>query len=621
MSAVAGLVHLDGGRASYSELNHLLTSLGHWGRAAHANPNGDACLAAIGSSGFVPQVCLEGSAVITVAARLDNRAELLHALGGDLRERDSASDELLVVRAFERWQERCPDRLMGDWSMAVWRPAERRLFLARDHFGNTGLFYARCGERLVFASDVNAMKVVPWIPRRLDETRIASLLVGGGVDDPSSTVFRDITRVPPAHVVTITASEQRATRYWCVEETPDAGPASAIERAGLLRNTLRAAVKSRLGDDLQLGSMLSGGLDSGAVTALAAEALRAQHRRLTAFTAVPAYPTKRGAGGGATDEGPAAAQVVRAFDSIDHVLISASAVTPLTGIRRGLAIHGEPLLAAANYAWITELLADARARGITRLFTGQVGDFVMAGRPASHSFAADWSSGNYRAMVKSAAPNWVLRLRRADWKPWRLGEVPWQTFSVINPAFADELKLVERMRDAGRDPRMMKSQSRAAAVVRQATSHVGAVAAPLGAAYGMTMVDPLQDKRVMDLMFSAPRPAEAAGVNRWLFRESLTGVLPDDVRLSRTKGMQSSDIVERLLASWSEVEEALSLAAASPLARRCIDVPYCRALATSIRTGPDRPHARRRSFLLANGLAAALFLAENWEQAASHAPA
>lgn len=603
MSAVAGIVHLDGGQAPSSDLDDVLGSMGTWGPGARTMATGGACFGFVGAQTHLPCASLDGRAIITANARLDNRDELSDLLEVRVDDQSNLSDETLVVRAFERWGEACPVRLNGDWALAVWSPSTRRLFLARDHFGNTGLYYATVGERVAFASDIRALLTLQWLPRRLNETRVASLLVGGGADEPSSTVYRDISRLPPAHVVTIARSDERLVRYWRVEDTPDSGPSDTRERAEQLRTTLRSAARTRLRVGHRVGSMLSGGLDSGAVTAFAAEYLSSQKRRLTAFTSVPAFPTGLSRpGAGCTDEGPRAADVVQSFDSIDHVLVPARTVSPVAGIRRGLAIHREPLIAAANYGWITELMSDAQARGIDVLLTGQVGDFVMAGRPAVQSWRSDWSAGRYRSMLKRLAPDWMQRLRHADWKPWRLTEAPWRAFSVVSRNFAIETRLAERLRD----------RRATSPVVRHATSHVGAIWAPLGASFGLTILDPLQDKRVMEQMFSGPRPAMAGGTDRWLFRQSLIGVLPERVRLSRSKGTQSADIVERLLASWTELEDALAVAEASPLARRCIDLEYCRALASSVRAG-SHAHVRRNAFTLVNGLSAALFLAETWE--------
>lgn len=605
MDAVAGVVQLDDGRASSRDLDKILQAMRHWGSASAQAVADDLQAGGVASRLSSSETRLSDGTVVAVAARLDNREEIAGFFQTGSERYLNLSDDLLVVRAFERWGQACVEHLNGDWSLAAWSPRERRLFLARDHFGNTGLYVARSGARVAFASDLPALLSLPWLSCTLDEERLASLLVGGGVAPATSTIYREVRRIPPAYRATFSRDGDRFDRYWCVEELPQSDAEDQAERPSVLRDTLRLSVRSRLNSSATIGSMLSGGLDSGGVTALAAEYLQTDHRRLTAFTAVPAADS--------SSEGPAAAEVVKVFDSIDHVLVDSRFVSPIAGVRRGLSIQGEPLVAAANYGWITAILNEAQSRGIQTVLTGQVGDFVMRGRPAGTGWRTGWSAGNYRAIAKQMLPNWSLRLRQSGWKPWRLTQSPWKPFSVVNEGFAADVRLIERMRDAGRDPNQLKptDRSNALATIRTATSDNGAIWSALGAAFGLTIVDPLQDKRVMELMFSWPRPANGGAVDRWLFRQSLAGVLPKPVRLSRRKGVQSSDIVERLRATWGEVLEVLDLAEASPLARRCLDLPYCRDLARSIAEAPDPIRVRRNAFVLMNGLAAALFLAES----------
>jgi hypothetical protein len=175
---------------------------------------------------------------------------------------------------------------------------------------------------------------------------------------------------------------------------------------------------------------------------------------------------------------------------------------------------------------------------------------------------------------------------------------------VLNDGFAHETRTGERLRDVDRDSR--------ATIARLAAVPAGAFWAPFGAAFGMEVFDPLQDRRVMEQMFSGPAPPMTEATDRWLFRESLVGILPEDVRLSRSKGRQSADIVERLMASWTEVEEALAQAEASPLAQRCIDLSYCRVLAESLRSPQPPDQGRARAAMLLDGLSMAAFLAETW---------
>jgi asparagine synthase (glutamine-hydrolysing) len=606
MSAVAGVALLSGGHVSIHDLEPVVESLRARGAAFATEKTDGACFGRSSESQvFLSASPGSGSVLISAAARLDNREELADSLGVSSRDPRFLPDDHLVVKAFERWGEACLNHLSGDWCLAAWSASSRRLFLARDHFGNTALYFARIGERVGFSSSLASLLALPWLPRRLNEVYLASLMTGEPGAPPASTAYLEISRLPPAHAVTIEGDQQRLVRYWRVEATPDAGPAPIAQQTEVLRETLRAAVRSRLPAKVRVGSMLSGGIDSGAVTAFAAQELHGQNRRLTAFTSVPAFAT------GASrrslvsvNEGPSAAALANAFAAIDHVLVSADGVSPLAGARRGLALLGEPLGASGNYGWITALMAEAQARGITVLLTGQIGDFVMAGRPPEASWHRDLLTGRYRALAKRVAPSWLRRLQRAGWNPRRLKENPWRRFSVVNTQFAVDVlggqRMLDRDQDSGPD----------SWIVSRATSYFGAIWQALGAAYGLRVLDPLQDRRVMELMFSRPRPAGHEMADRWLFRQALTGVLPEPVRLSRRKHIQSADLVERLTASWAEVEDALAAAEASPLARRCLDLPYCRELAASLLTDQSADRARQRAFVLIQGLMMAQFLAD-----------
>ena len=116
----------------------------------------------------LPRWVEDARLAITAEARLDNRAELCDLFAIPEAERLTTPDSDLIVRAFLKWGEACPDHLLGDWSFAIWQPDARKLFLARDHHGNTSLCYWQQGERFAFASDPVALYAI-GAPRRLGE--------------------------------------------------------------------------------------------------------------------------------------------------------------------------------------------------------------------------------------------------------------------------------------------------------------------------------------------------------------------------------------------------------------------------------------------------------------------
>ena len=100
----------------------------------------------------LPREASDGSFVITAAGRIDNREDLFRELNVTPTERPNTTDSELIERAYLRWGSDCPDHLLGDWSFAIWDRRERKLLLARDHHGNTSLYYYRDGDWFAFAS-------------------------------------------------------------------------------------------------------------------------------------------------------------------------------------------------------------------------------------------------------------------------------------------------------------------------------------------------------------------------------------------------------------------------------------------------------------------------------------
>ncbi len=146
----------------------------------------------------------DGRFAFTAEARLDNRDEVFDALSVPGPERAAMADGALIRLAWERWGDGAPTRLLGDWSFAVWEPRERRLLLARDHHGNTALYYVADARRFAFASDRRALLALPDAPRRLNELYLAQVLTAWPEFHGPGTAYAEVCRVPPAHLIRLT---------------------------------------------------------------------------------------------------------------------------------------------------------------------------------------------------------------------------------------------------------------------------------------------------------------------------------------------------------------------------------------------------------------------------------
>ncbi|MDJ0752150.1 MAG: asparagine synthase-related protein [Ardenticatenaceae bacterium] len=504
----------------------------------------------------LPQQFEGNNQLFTAAGRIDNRGELCDRFDISVNERATTPDSTLIWLAWQTWGEDCPDHLLGDWSFAVWNPQERRLFLARDHHGNTSLYYYRDRRRFAFASNRQALLAL-GVPRRLNELYLAQVLTSWPAYHGERTVDLDIYRLPPAHALTAEAESCRTWRYWRLEDTPQLHlPNFEAYVAGFLE-IYEEAVRCRLRSLQPIGVTLSGGLDSGSVTALAAKNL--PNQTLHAFTSVPRFNTDKTIGDRRFgDETTFAQHTARAYDNIEHHLIPAEHITPLDGLKQVLAIRQEPGHAGGNYYWMIALFQKAQEMGIGTLLTGQGGNATISwtGAPVRTSFSKTVQSSGWKQGIKWLMPS---PLQRA-YKLSPFYQTSWQN-SAIHPKFAARLDLA-RQRIAAesdgwdapyrwRDPFQLRLS-----IILPGRSIIGGIWAEMSHAFGVVIRDPTLDKRVMAYTLSIPNRYFVGqdGLDRHLIREAMAGLLPDPVRLNPKRGLQAADIVYRLRESADEIE-------------------------------------------------------------------
>ncbi len=203
----------------------------------------------------------------------------LQSLGAEFR---TACDTEVVLWSYIFWREDCPRHLNGIFAFAVYDPAREQLFLARDRLGVKPLYYARRGGKFYFASQQGALLAHADIPPEVDRAGLWQLLYLSPVTLRENGVFAHIKELPPAHAARLDKNALILWPYWRLEAKPCADDAQTA--ASTVRELLRDAVRRQLQSDVPLAVLLSGGLDSSAITALAAEHLREQGERLATYS-------------------------------------------------------------------------------------------------------------------------------------------------------------------------------------------------------------------------------------------------------------------------------------------------------------------------------------------------
>lgn len=183
-------------------------------------------------------------------------------------------DTEVVLQAWLHWGPDCLARFNGAFAFALWDSRDGRLVLARDRYGKRPLYYARCGEGLLFASEMKAFLAWDGFSFAPDAQQLASIL-GHWTPLPEQTGFDGIAQLPMASWLEMTPGGAPAIHTYDTLDFPCRHPGlSQDEAAQLVRDTVTEAVRLRLRSDVEVGVYLSGGLDSSIVTAIATREAR-----------------------------------------------------------------------------------------------------------------------------------------------------------------------------------------------------------------------------------------------------------------------------------------------------------------------------------------------------------
>jgi asparagine synthase (glutamine-hydrolysing) len=215
----------------------------------------------------------DGKVAIVFNGEIYNYRELQPELEGLGHRFASSSDTEAIVHAYEQWGVDCLQRFVGMFAFAIWDERDRSVFIARDRLGKKPLFYYAEGGRLVFASEMKALLEHPAVPRAVDVRALDDYLAYSYVP-ADRCILGSVKKLAPGHWMRWRDGSLEIRRYWQVDFRPGP-PLREEEWAERMEAALRHSVRLRLRADVPLGVFLSGGIDSSAITAIAAQELGA----------------------------------------------------------------------------------------------------------------------------------------------------------------------------------------------------------------------------------------------------------------------------------------------------------------------------------------------------------
>lgn len=524
--------------------------------------------------------------------RIDNRGELLAALGGGAGSSRPPTDPELLLLAYRRWGTACLAHCLGDFAFALWDGGRARLFCGRDRLGLKPFYYTWDGATLLASSEARPLAVARGggMPEPDDELVLAYLVGEFREDDHARSFFQGIRRLPPGHALVAEGRTLRVERYWTVDPDREIAYASDEEYVDHFRALFAEAVRCRLRSYFPVGLFLSGGLDSAAIAVLAGGCAGPGGDPVPPVEAFTIYGGDR-----RSDEREHARRAAAAAGLKAHEL-DAGERAPLEGLDDIREMESPTV--GVGRARDTDNMDAIRGRDCRVVLSGEGGDQVLdevgyladllaGARPLrfwreSRAFA-DWYGADWpglaatvaKCVVPAAGKYWGKRLLRRVPPGW------------VNRDTARSVDLRRRVR-APRVARRFRSFAQAETYA-QVTSPYYLLRLEVDerycARFGIEMRYPFLDSRLIEFVLAVPSFRRTRGGERKrLLRTAMRDAVPDAIQRRRGKG-DWTDSMDRALLRLCAGAPPVPLRNASGRMTRYVDLAGAARLVERYRNG------------------------------------
>ena len=496
----------------------------------------------LSAAGHGPMISADGRLAITYNGEIFNYLELRQELQGLGHLFHTASDTEVLLAAYAEWGPAALHRLNGMWAFALYDAGEHRLFCARDRFGVKPFFYFGDGPLFAFASEIKGLLAHPAVPGTPNLQALARFLAQGATDETAESFLTGIRSLPAGCQLSLDLAGRRlGLERWYELPASEPRPGDPAE----LRALLEDAVRLRLRSDVDVGSCLSGGLDSSSLVALTAR-LRdhSGNSGRLAFSVV--YPDPELSEAAHVDTMVAASGVIghRTTPTSSELLADWPALARQ---------QDEPFPSPGVYSqW--RVMRLAREAGVSVLLDGQGADEVLAGYhyhfgPYLAEIAGrdGWAAALRQARRASAVTGRGLGFWLGLWahqtlplpgrvRAWAVRRGVSQS-RVPTSVLAPELRRLLASAGAERHrPRPGLAAERRANVLATSLPALLRYEDRNSMAFSIEARTPFLDYRLVERAMALPADDLIRdGWTKALLRQAMIGILPESVRLRRDK--------------------------------------------------------------------------------------
>ncbi|GGG74543.1 asparagine synthase (glutamine-hydrolyzing) [Paenibacillus radicis (ex Gao et al. 2016)] len=459
--------------------------------------------------------------VVVYNGELYNALELRKELESRGRSFSTTCDTEVLLIAFIEWGKACVERFNGIFAFAIWDVTEQELFLARDRLGVKPLFFSTAEGLFLFGSEPKAILAHPAVKAEVGAEGLAEVFILGPARTPGQGVYKQITELLPGHCMTVTREGLRKTKYWSLESHPhDEDVAATAEH---VRELLKDTTERQLVSDVPVCTLLSGGLDSSALTTLAVRYYEQTGQGNVHTYSVDYQDNDKHFQAHAFQPNSDAPWIERMTTHLGTIHHPIQFDTPelVAALRDATLARDLPGMADVDASLL--LFCREIKKGATVAISGEAADEIFGGYPWFHREEA-LNASTFPWSLASAMRADLLAPDVADWiKPLDyIGDRYSQAIAEV-PHLDGESEQVRRMRQMSYlnitrfMPTLLDRKDR------------------MSMAAGLEVRVPFCDHRLVQYVWNIPWEIKTSGDReKGILRKALKGVLPDDV-LTRKK--------------------------------------------------------------------------------------
>jgi asparagine synthase (glutamine-hydrolysing) len=444
----------------------------------------------------------------------------------------SRSDTEVLIHLYEEYGEQAIDRLNGIFAFGLWDGRRNRLILARDRYGAKPLYYNVKNDMLSFASEVKALLEVDGIDVKPDERALCDYFTFQNTFG-DTTLFKDIDLLEAGHYLLIEDENIRKVRYWDFNfsNDKDLGESFYIDR---LRSVFSSAIERQLVSDVPVGSYLSGGLDSGSITAFASRHIPRLMTFTGGFDVATAVSIEN-----FFDERQKAELISRAYGTEHYQMVIHAG--DLEWALPRVVFYGEDLRVGMSYPHY--YLSQLAGKFVKVVLAGPGGDETLGGYPWRYNMVRD--SQSPEEFERSIYDYWSRLVKDRDKNSF---------FSQQMTDVLGDYNSMESMRKVLRAGQGECNFSKALYLDAKTFLHgILVIEDKLSMAHSLESRVPFLDNELVDFTSSIPEKylindqwinAAKDDINlsgKYIFRRAMENILPDEITMNRKQGFSAPD--------------------------------------------------------------------------------